>query len=258
MKDYVKQILRRKDLLLYLVMSGLKAQHRNTFLGYFWWLLDPLLGVAIYYFVVGVVFGRGGTEYLANLVIGLTVWRWFQSSVSSAAKSITSRASIISQVYLPKVILPATAVVAQLVNFACGLGVATIFAVALWDVPGVTVALLPVVVIVQFLFIVAVCLPVAYISVFIRDMDNLIGHLLRIWFYASPLIWTANALPNHWRWIVTFNPMAWFLAGFRDILLYNRVPNLTALAVIGMISAAAIGVTVWFYSRYEHRIIKVL
>jgi len=60
MKKYLTDLYKRKDLILYLVTSGLKAQHRNSFLGYFWWLLDPLLGVFIYYFVVVVVFRRGG------------------------------------------------------------------------------------------------------------------------------------------------------------------------------------------------------
>ncbi|HXK61769.1 MAG TPA: ABC transporter permease, partial [Acidobacteriota bacterium] len=63
MNKYLHELARRKDLLLYLVVSGLKAQHRNTILGYFWWLLDPLLGVLIYYFVVVIVFKRGGDDY---------------------------------------------------------------------------------------------------------------------------------------------------------------------------------------------------
>src|SRR5690625_3120715 len=71
MKQYIEDIKKRKDLLLYLVKSGLKAEHRNSYLGYFWWLLDPLLNVAVYYFLVVIILGRGGPDFPVFLVIGL-------------------------------------------------------------------------------------------------------------------------------------------------------------------------------------------
>jgi ABC-type polysaccharide/polyol phosphate export permease len=110
-------LARRRDLVAYLVIAGLKARHRNTFLGYFWWLLDPLLGALIYYFVVVVVFGRGGPDYGAYLVIGLMVWRWLGSSIASAAGAIVNQAAIVTQVYLPKVVFPVTSTLTGLVNF---------------------------------------------------------------------------------------------------------------------------------------------
>src|SRR5690554_7818504 len=103
MKKYLREIYRRKDLLVYLVFSGLKAEHRNSFLGYFWWVLDPLLRVAIYYFVVGLLSGRGGIDFVGFLVVGMIGWRWFSSSMSRSAKAITGKSGIISKVYLPKV-----------------------------------------------------------------------------------------------------------------------------------------------------------
>lgn len=77
MRRYLNELYKRKDLILYLVTSGLKAQHRNTFLGYFWWLLDPLLGALIYYFIVVVVFRRGGNDYAMYLLIGIIAWRLY-------------------------------------------------------------------------------------------------------------------------------------------------------------------------------------
>jgi len=74
MKKYLTDLYKRKDLITYLVVSGLKAQHRNSLLGYFWWLLDPLLGVLIYYFIVVIIFRKaGGPDYGVFLVIGMSV-----------------------------------------------------------------------------------------------------------------------------------------------------------------------------------------
>ena len=88
MNQYLRDLIRRKDLLAYLTTSGLKAQHRNSILGYFWWLLDPLIGVLIYYFIVVIVFDRSdGPDYGLYLVIGMIVWRWLSSTFQAASKS---------------------------------------------------------------------------------------------------------------------------------------------------------------------------
>src|SRR5690625_3126731 len=87
MRNYLSEMLKRKDLLLYLVKSGLKAENRNSYLGYFWWLLDPLLNVVVYYFLVVVILGRGGEDYAVFLVIGLVSWRWINTTINTSAKS---------------------------------------------------------------------------------------------------------------------------------------------------------------------------
>lgn len=254
--QYLKEIRRRKDLLLYLVSSGLRAQHRNTFLGYLWWLLDPLLNLVIYYFVVGVVFRRSGPDTILYLVIALSVWRWLQTTVTTAARSIASQSGIISQVYLPKVIFPLSAVFTQLANFGFSLIVVAAFLIAFGQIPGPQVLWLPVIMAVQLIFMTAVGLPLSYASVFVRDMDNLIGHALRIWFYASPVIWTD--LPGGWGWLVDLNPMTQFLHAYRDILMKNAAPDFTGLLAVAGPSVLVILYYVNFFSRHEHRIVKAL
>jgi len=144
MKKYLKEIFKRKDLIFYLVTSGLKAQHRNSYLGYLWWLLDPLLGALIYYFVVVVVFRAGKTgDYGVYLITGLIVWQWFSSTITTTSKSIVSQAGIISQIYLPKTIFPLGATLTQLVNFGFGLIIISIFLIFSKIIPGFNIVWLP-------------------------------------------------------------------------------------------------------------------
>src|SRR5690625_6818739 len=121
MKTYIQEMIKRKDLLFYLVKSGLKAVHRNSYLGYFLWLLDPLLNVVVYYFLVVIILERGGEDFAVFLVIGLVVWRWISSSINASAKSILRYSSIINQVYLPKSIFPLSFSITQFINFLFGL-----------------------------------------------------------------------------------------------------------------------------------------
>jgi lipopolysaccharide transport system permease protein/teichoic acid transport system permease protein len=258
MKKYIKEIAKRKDLLLYLVKSGLKAEHRNSYLGYFWWLLDPLLNALVYYFLVVVVLGRGGEHYGVFLIIGLVAWRWTSSVVSSSARSIVNQASIINQVYLPKAIFPAARTISQMFNFFFGLVVIAIFLAAYGIVPGWQVVFLPYVILVQLLLMLSISLIVAFICVFVRDIDNVMGHITRVWFYASPIIWEGSRLPAEYQWIVTLNPLAHVLDAYRDILMYRATPDLYSLSVIGGSALIICLLTVAYYSKHEHKIIKAL
>lgn len=259
MKLYLQELLKRRDLTLYLVLSGLKSQNKNSFLGYFWWLLDPLLGTLIYYFVVVILFERGGgPDFGVYLVVGMIVWRSISSTLGLASRSILSRSGIITQVYLPKANLPLGAVLTQLINFGFGLVVIAIFFVVLKMVPGLTILWLPFIILMQFFFMLAIALPVAFLSVFVRDIEYVVTHLTRLWFFGSPVIWRVDMIPERLNWLLDINPMAYFLGSYRNALIYQRTPDVAALLIIGAGAVLFSAAMIYCYSRYEHRMIKVL
>ena len=260
MLQYLREIIRRKDLMIYLVTSGLKAQHRNSYLGYFWWLLDPLLGIGIYYFLMVVLLGRGDSPgYGGFLVVGMVVWRWLSSTVNASAKSIVRQAGIVSKVYLPKAIFPLGTAVSQLINFFFGLIVIVIYLIASHTIPGANLLWLPLIMLVQFLFLLSIGMIVAYLCVFIRDIDNIISHIMRLWFYASPVIWEGSRLAGtRYAWLVKINPMSPILSSYRNILLNNVAPELKKVAFIGLFSIVLIVFLLYYYHRNEHKIIKAL
>ncbi|WP_404429375.1 ABC transporter permease [Sutcliffiella horikoshii] len=262
MQNYLLEMRKRKDLLFYLVKSGLKAEHRNSYLGYFWWLLDPLLGVLVYYFLVGIILGRGGEDYAVFLVIGLVAWRWTNITVNSSAKAITRYSSIINQVYMPKSIFPLTISFTQLINFTFGLVVIALFLIFYGIIPGWQILYLPLIMFIQLVFLMAISLFLSYVCVFIRDIDNVLTHVTRIWFYASPVIWEGTrhtGLDNVWiEWVLKLNPFAHILTAYRDILMYQDSPQFTGLLIIGGLSILVIIGMIYYYSKNEHKIIKAL
>lgn len=252
-------MLKRKDLLIYLVKSGLKAEHRNSYLGYFWWLLDPLLSVLVFYFLVVVILGRGDIEnYPLFLVIGLIVWRCISSTLNSSAKSIMQYSSIINQVYLPKSLFPISFTLTQLFNFAFGLVVIAIFLAIYGVLPGWQVVYLPLLIIIQTAFLLAVGMILGFVTVFVRDIENILQYVTRVFFYASPIIWVGGRLPPEYGWAVAYNPVAVIVTSYREILMYNSNPNFTGLAIIFVLSIAAIVFMLRYYSRNEYKIIKAL
>ncbi|MBU9722709.1 MULTISPECIES: ABC transporter permease [Bacillaceae] len=264
MRDYINEMVKRKDLIIYLVKSGLKAEHRNSYLGYFWWLLDPLLGVLVYYFLMVILLGRGGENFALFLVIGLVAWRWTNTTVNTSAKAIVKQSSIISQVNLPKAIFPLTVTFTQLINFTFGLIIIAIFLVFSGVVPGWHIVFLPLIIFIQLVFLLAISLFVSYICVFIRDIDNLLTHLTRIWFYSSPVIWEGGRLRGAldtypWlEWLIILNPFSHIVGGYRDIIMYHSVPSFTGLIIIFIMSLVAIVFLLSHFNKNEHKIIKML
>ncbi len=258
MNEYLRELFKRKDLLIYLVTSGLKAQYRNTFLGYLWWILDPLLMGAIYYFLRVIVLGMEGDNVGAFLIIGLVAWHWINSSLKGSTSSITGRSRIITQVYLPKAIFPFGVNLTQLINFSFGLVVVTIFLAFYRIVPGSELLWLPVIMIVQFIFLSALSLVVAYLCMFIRDIDNVLSHFMRLWFWSTPVIWESDRLPEQYSFIVDINPASVFLLSYRNILMYGTAPEGSKLLLIGVLSCLLTIYMIYYYHLNEHKIIRAL
>jgi ABC-type polysaccharide/polyol phosphate export permease len=258
MKTYLIELFKRKDLLVYLVKSGLKAEHRNSILGYFWWLLDPLLGALVYYFLIVIVLGSGGENYAVYLVIGQVAWKWTSTSIGSSTRAILQYSAIIQQVNLPKMIFPVTRTLSQLINFMFGLVVVAVFLVVYGIIPTGDIIYLPLIIFVQLLFLMMISMIVSFVSVFIRDIGNVITHILRIWFYATPVIWEGSRLPEPYRWVEFMNPMSYILNGYRNILMFGEKPNVMILLLLGIFCTFMIAFLVYFYNRNEHKIIKAL
>src|SRR5690625_2836909 len=148
--------------------------------------------------------------------------------------------------------------ITQLVNFLFGLVMIGIFLSVFGVVPTWHLVYLPLIIIVTLAFLLAVGSVLGYFTVFIRDIDNLLTHVMLIFFYASPIIWEGGRLPPEYGWAVAINPIAHLVTVFRDILMHHQIPNFTSLGIIFIASLAIIVYMVYHYNKNEHKIIKAL
>src|SRR5699024_7880867 len=187
-----------------------------------------------------IILDRGGPDYPIFLVIGLIVWRWISSSINTSANSVLRYSSIINQVALPKMIFPVSFTISQLVNFLFGLVVIALFLTFFGVVPTWHIVYLPLIIVITLLFLLAIGAVLGYITVFVRDIDNLLTHVIRIFFYASPIIWEGGRLPPEYGWAVAINPIAILVNSYRDILMYHQTPDFIGLSVILVLSIITI------------------
>lgn len=263
--EALRETLSRRRLIGYLVRADLKKKGADTLLGNLWWVVDPLLQMAVYVILVTVIRASSQADYPLFIFSAILPWKWFTSSVGVSIQSVTSQERLIKQVHFPKIVLPVSAVVAGIVNFAFGLVALALLLVLFYSDRISTVLLLvPLVAAVQFVFTLAVSFVVAAINVFYRDVGNVSRHALRMWFYLSPALYSTEQLQKiagkepivgH---IMSLNPFAVLFESYRAIIYNKALPDFFGLAVLLLVSLVLVGLATIVFKRLEPAFAKVL
>jgi lipopolysaccharide transport system permease protein/teichoic acid transport system permease protein len=271
LSDAVREVASRRRLVRYLVQAQIKRRGVNTILGNIWWVLDPLLLMAVYLVLVTVISTRSTPDYPLFLFSVILPWKWFTVAVGDSANSVVSHARLVKQIAFPKIVLPVASTTAGVVGFLFGmipLGAIMLFypdRISWYPV------FLPVVAAVQFVFTLAIGVLVAAGNVFVRDLGNVIGHLLRLWWYLSPGLYSIAVLSDHRIFveypilgtILMSNPFAILLEAYRSIFYGTpttppTMPDFLALGSLLVASVILLAFTTLVFKRLEPNFAKVL
>ena len=264
MRSTVSNLWQRRHLLRVLIGSNLKRQNKNSVLGYLWWLLDPILLTCVFYILVAVLFRRGGGNqpYILFLIIGLLSWKAFSDSVGQAVASIRAQASILKSISFPKAVLPLSLVFSNTVHFLFALVV--IVALSLWygneygTWPNVYYLMLPVVIALQVLFTVGMAFLVSTLGLFFEDTGNIVQHLLRMWYFLSPGLYSIDLVPERYQAVYRLNPLCELMTSYRDILMLGRMPDWFDLCYAFGIGVFTCLIGYFIFRRYEGRFVQKL
>ncbi|HXX60198.1 MAG TPA: ABC transporter permease [Candidatus Sulfotelmatobacter sp.] len=265
LRSTVREIVTHRRLIGYLVRADLKKRGADTFLGNVWWFLDPLLTMLVYVILVSVILQSTQEAYPLFIFCAILPWKWFSASVADAVTCVTTKEKVIKQVRFPKVVLPVAATVGGLVSFVFGLVPLGAMLIILFpNHISAMILLLPVVAAVQFVLTFAICLLAAAITVFYRDIGNLAGHLLRIWFYLSPALYSSQRIQsiatNHPQLysIYTLNPFAGLFESYRNLIYYGQPPEWGLLGIVLVEASILVVLSVIVFRRLEPSFAKVL
>jgi lipopolysaccharide transport system permease protein len=251
----------------------MRKRGADTFLGNFWWVLDPILQMAVYVVLVTLLArGRGVDDYPLFIFAAILPWKWFTASVVDATSSVASQDRLIKQIAFPKIVLPVAATTAGVVGFAFGL--IPLIGLMLFSVERITpfLLLIPVIAVVQFVFTLAVALLVSSGNVFFRDLGNVSRHVLRLWFYLSPGLYSlaildeVNLLDEYpiFKTLLELNPFAILFEAYRSVIWGTSPdgpptwPDMGALAMLGIVSLGFLAATTVMFKRLEPNFAKVL
>ncbi|MER3418583.1 MAG: hypothetical protein C4343_05710 [Chloroflexota bacterium] len=261
----LREIWSRRVLTRYLIQADLTKRGADTLLGNVWWVLDPVLQMVVYVILVSVIFRRSIEAYPLFIFATILPWKWFSSSVNDAITSVTARDRIIKQVKFPKLVLPVAAVTAGIVSFAFGL--IPLLGLMILFYPqhlSPMLLLLPVIAAVQFVFTLAVAIVLGAVNVFYRDVGNVVRHLLRLWFYLSPGLYSAEQVAHLTErhrvlaWLYAANPFSTLFESYRNVVYSGTWPLWTELGIWLVVSLVLCGAAIAFFKRLEPSFAKVL
>ena len=231
----VTKLQTHKDLLSNMILRDIKARYKSSFLGYAWVILNPLVTMLVFSLVFSVVIRipTGDTPYALFVYAGLLPWLYLANSLSTAAGSIVNETSLVSKTYFPREIFPIATTVARCVDFLLGIIVFFGFLIGFHYPFSWVFLFLPFVIFFQTLFILGIGLLLAAANLFFRDVQHLLTLILMLWMYLTPVIYPPELVPERFHWVFIVNPMATFVNMYRDMLLYQRIPDLLQWVVAG-------------------------
>ena len=263
--EAVSDLRSRWRLIRYLARADLKRKGADTFFGNLWWVIDPLLQMAVYVILVTVVFERTTPAYPLFIFAAILPWKWFTTVVTDSISSVTGQERLIKQIQFPKIVLPAASMIAGIAQFLFGMiPLAAMLVIFYTDRISPALVFITVVAVVQLVFSTGLGLALAALNVFFRDVGNLARHVLRLWFYLSPALYGADTIASLGEKhptivsLMKLNPFYAILESYRDAIYYGRAPNFALLGAVLAGSVILLVVGTIFFKRLEPSFAKVL
>jgi len=249
-----------RELLYFLTWRDVKVRYKQTFLGAAWAIIQPLLTMIIFSLLFGRLAGMpsDAIPYPIFAFGGLLIWTFFSNSVTNSGNSLVGSSNLITKIYFPRLIIPAGAVAAGLVDLA----LAFVIQIALMIYYGVhvtwAITMLPVLVLLATLLALGVGMWLSALNVKYRDVRYAIPFVIQLWMFASPIIYPVSMLPEKWRWVLMLNPLTGIVQNFR-IALFGTLPfEWKSLGVSALITFVVLIYSVYSFRRMERHFADII
>jgi homopolymeric O-antigen transport system permease protein len=242
----LKSLWEYRELLYFLTWRDVKVRYKQTVLGAAWAVIQPLFTTIVFSIFFGKLAGvqSDGIPYPVFAYAALMPWTFFSNAVNSSGNSLVVSAHLITKVYFPRMIIPASAVAAGLIDLTVAFGILIVL-MTCYGV-GMTWSLLmaPALVAMTALLAVAVGMWMSALNVKYRDIRYALPFAIHLTMFVTPIIYPVSLVPSRWRWLLAFNPLAGIIEGYRSAF-FGRPFDWPMLAI-----SAAITFTLLFYATY--------
>jgi ABC-type polysaccharide/polyol phosphate export permease len=236
--------LNKKFLVYNLVDRNMKVKYRRSLLGVFWTILGPISLALVYFLVFKVILKVDKPNYLLLVVGGVMAWNLFAQTVGEALSHYVDRQGLITKIYFPIQAFNITTTMTNAITLISSVPI--LIGIAFWDgvQPSYHLLLMPYYLTCLGLFTYACSIVVAWLYVFFRDLRQIIGIILQLLFYGTPVLYTLDMVPEKFRWIFVYNPLATMISGVQNSVLgqythtvLQEIIMLTWVVVMSIIAA---------------------
>jgi len=247
-----------KDLILELTKKDIKVRYKNSYLGYFWSLANPLFLALIFYFVFKVVTKVQMKDYTLFLISGLFVWQWINNSIMVGANLYIANSSLIKKVNFPRNFLAISLVLSEGFNFVISIPVIIGFMLYYHHFPSWNWLFdIPILLIISGVFIYSLSLLVATINLFFRDMERLIGLLLTFLFYMTPIIYPSSMIPSKYHFVLYLNPFTPFILSWQKLFLHN-ILDLKYLFISFVYAIVSLIIATFVFNKLKYKFAELV
>jgi len=223
---FTTNIWNYRHLIKKLAISDFKLRYKNSVLGFFWSLLEPLLMLIVLYVVFTNFMRVQIDHYQLFLLMGIISWNMLARGTAMSLNCILGKPSLIKKVYFPREVLVISSSITALMMTLLEFIVFGIFMAAFTVMPGATIVYFPIILFIEFLLVLGLSFALASLNVFYRDIQYIWAVILQAGFFAAPIIYPASIIPEKYVWIIKLNPMTSIIEMLRDSVIYSRSPTI--------------------------------
>ena len=255
----LKDIWAYRELLFFLTWRDVKVRYKQTALGAAWAILQPLFMMVIFTIFFGRLAGVGssGIPYPLFALAGLVPWTFFANSITASGNSLVGSAHLITKVYFPRLIVPAAAMLAGLVDFLLAFILLCILMLYYRVTLTVQILFLPVLVLMTALFSLGVGTWMSALNVKYRDVRFALPFVIQLWLFVSSVILPSSSIPPKWRWLLNLNPMSGIIEGYRSAL-FGLPFDWPALSIAAVLTLLVLLYAIYAFSRVERSFADII
>jgi len=248
-----------RELLFFLTWRDVKVRYKQTALGAAWAILQPLFMMVIFTIFFGRLAGVGssGIPYPLFALAGLVPWTFFSNAITASGNSLVGSANLITKVYFPRLIVPAAAMLAGLVDFVLAFLLLCLMMVYYRVPVTAQVLFLPVLVLLTALFGLAVGTWMSALNVKYRDVRFALPFVIQLWLFVSSVILPSSSVPQKWRWILLLNPMSAIIEGYRSAL-FGLPFDWPALGIASVLTVLTLLYAIYSFGRVERSFADII
>jgi len=254
----INEIFDRRVLIFNLALTDLKMRYRNSVLGFIWTFLEPLLMLLVLYLVFTNIFKFEIPNYELYILSGLILWNMFSRGTSMGLDSIVSKGGVLKQIYMPREIPVISSSITSGIMLLFEIGVFGLFLVGLQFVPTSAIIIIPLMLILLFIVVIGISFALSVLSVKFKDFKFLWGVVIQAGFFMTPIFYNLDILPDTLQKILYFSPVAQIVDISHNAILYDKLPDITTLAVVIITSLSILLVGYAIFRKMENRIMEEL
>lgn len=253
-KNYWADIWRYRELFYILTWRDIKVRYKQTAIGVLWSVIRPLLTMVVFTIIFNKVAqlpADGKAPYAIMVFVALLPWQFFSNALSESSASLVGNSNLISKVYFPRLIIPASSVMTSVVDFCTSFVLLLLLMVCYRYVPDWKIIFIPFFLMLAFLLSFGIGLLLTALNVQYRDFRYVIPFIIQFGLYISPVAFSSDLIIKKWRTLYSLNPMVGIIDGFKWCVLHEKKLNIESLISSVVITIIFLVIGIRYFRKME-------